>query len=121
MLLSYNRVMFNLREIRWKVTPNIEITLDPDRSLLVPLHRFNQVRVPVESNPTAIAFDGSHIWVANDLGSSVTVLNAGDGSWVQTLSGGSYGFDYPFGVAFDGSHIWVTNGVGNSVTELPAG
>jgi hypothetical protein len=48
----------------------------------------------------------------------VTELNAQDGSWVRTLSGGSYGFNNPFGVAFDGSHIWVTNWSGNSVTEL---
>jgi DNA-binding beta-propeller fold protein YncE len=65
-----------------------------------------------------VAFDGSHIWVTNNNDTSVTELNASDGSWVQTLSGGSYGFNNPFGVAFDGSHIWVTNWSGNSVTEL---
>jgi len=48
----------------------------------------------------------------------VTELKASDGSWVRTLSGGSYGFSYPDGVAFDGSHIWVTNPTGNSVTEV---
>ena len=42
-------------------------------------------------------------------GNSVTEINASDGSWVQTLSGGSYGFNGPYGVAFDGTHIWVTN------------
>ena len=67
-----------------------------------------------------VAFDGSHIWVANHGGNSVTELNASDGSWVRTLSGGSYGFNRPYGVAFDGSHIWVTNIGGNSVTELNA-
>jgi DNA-binding beta-propeller fold protein YncE len=71
--------------------------------------------------PYGEAFDGSHIWVTNYLGSSVTELNASDGSWIRTLSGGSYGFNAPFGMAFDGSHMWVTNYYGNSVTELPVG
>ena len=67
--------MFNLREIRWKVTPHVEITLEPDRSLLVPLHRFNQVHVPVESNPTAAAFDGTHLWVTNSGSDSVSKID----------------------------------------------
>ena len=29
--------------------------------------------------------------------------------WGGPYSGGSYGFNYPYGVAFDGTHIWVTN------------
>jgi hypothetical protein len=42
-------------------------------------------------DPVAIADDGIHSWVANEGGgahdapSSVTELNASDGSWVQTL------------------------------------
>jgi hypothetical protein len=67
-----------------------------------------------------IAFDGTHIWVANYGGASVTELNASNGSWVQTLSGGSYGFNAPVAVAFDGTHIWVANENGASVTELNA-
>jgi DNA-binding beta-propeller fold protein YncE len=39
--------------------------------------------------PYGVAFDGTHIWVTNYGGNSVTELNAADGSWVQTLSGGS--------------------------------
>jgi hypothetical protein len=70
------------------------------------------------NEPYGVAFDGSHIWVTNSNGNSVTELNASDGSLVQTLSGGSYGFNGPEGVAFDGSHIWVTNYTGSSVTEL---
>jgi DNA-binding beta-propeller fold protein YncE len=70
--------------------------------------------------PYGVAFDGSHIWVTNYVGNSVTELKASDSSWVQTLSGGSYGFNYPDGVAFDGSHIWVANDGGYSVTEINA-
>jgi hypothetical protein len=35
-------------------------------------------------------------------------------------SGGSYGFNVPWGMAFDGTHLWVTNFAGNSVTEILA-
>jgi hypothetical protein len=76
---------------------------------------------------TAIAVDGPDVWVANEKdrwGGSVTELNAGDGSWVATLTGGCYNFDGPRGIAVDGSHIWVANSginqAGGSVTELDA-
>ena len=72
------------------------------------------------SDPYGVAFDGSHIWVANYGNDSVTELKASDGSFVQKLSSGSYVFNGPYGVAFDGSHIWVTNWGGKSVTEINA-
>jgi hypothetical protein len=73
------------------------------------------------SFPQPIAFDGSHLWVANVNGNSVTEFNASDGSWVRTLSDGYYGFNSPYGIAFDGTSLWVTNVYGNSVTEIPVG
>ena len=48
----------------------------------------------------------------------MTEVNASDGSLVGTLSGGGYGFHYPYGVAFDGRHLWITNNSGNSVTGI---
>jgi DNA-binding beta-propeller fold protein YncE len=78
------------------------------------------------SLPDGVAFDGSHIWVANSNGGSsfegsVTEVNVGDGSLVRTLAGDSYGFGAPTGMAFDGNHIWVTNRSGSgSVTQLLA-
>lgn len=71
--------------------------------------------------PVGIAFDGTHIWVTNYAGSSVTELDASDGAWVQTLTANNYGFDYPWGIAFDGSHIWVADSEENVVTDIPAG
>ena len=65
--------------------------------------------------------DGTHVWVANSSGDSVTELNASDGSWVRTLSGGSYRFNNPLAIAVDGTHVWVADANGNSVTELPTG
>ena len=59
--------------------------------------------------------------MTNIIGNSVTELDASNGLWVQTLSGGSYGFDGPEGIAFDGTHIWVTNSSGTSVSDVPAG
>jgi hypothetical protein len=70
--------------------------------------------------PYAIAADANHVWVANDSGNSVTELDAGNGSWVQTLSGGSYRFKNSGGIIDDGTHVWVTNTDTNSVTELAA-
>ena len=66
-------------------------------------------------SPAEIAFDGSHLWIANAIGNSVTEVNASNGSLVRVLTDHSYGFNGPFGVAFDGSHLWITNQEGNSV------
>jgi hypothetical protein len=51
------------------------------------------------NGPTGAAYDGTHIWVTNAGGNSVTEFDAGNGAFVRTLSGGSYGFDAPTGVA----------------------
>ena len=51
----------------------------------------------------------------------MTEINASDGSWVSTISGGSYGFDVPTGVTVDGSDVWVANYHGNSLTEVTTG
>ncbi len=60
------------------------------------------------------------IWVPNYTKPSVTEINASDGSWVQTLSGGSYGFVFPLAIVFDGTHLWVADITGNTVTEFNA-
>ena len=70
--------------------------------------------------PNRIAADGTHVWVTNPPGNSVTELNASDGSWVATLTGARYGFNGPVGIAADGTHVWVASTNGNSVTELNA-
>jgi DNA-binding beta-propeller fold protein YncE len=78
---------------------------------------------------SAIVADGSHLWVANADGNSVTELNATNDSWVRTLSGRRYGFRTPSAIAVDGPHIWVVNEPGSgmnpgsgpgSLTELNA-
>jgi predicted nucleic acid-binding protein len=70
--------------------------------------------------PDAIAAGGGHIWVANDPQTgdgqtpkpgdgSVTELNAADGSWVRTLSGRRYGFDFPGPMAVSRADVWVVD------------
>ena len=49
----------------------------------------------------------------------MTELNAADGSWVRTLSGRRYGFDFPGPMAVAGADLWVVNGMGD-LTELSA-
>jgi len=70
----------------------------------------------VGNAPTAIAFDGANLWVANYLDNTVTKLMALTGAVVGTYPVGSR----PYGLAFDGANIWVTNSFGNSVTKLLA-
>ena len=72
------------------------------------------------NGPSEVAFDGSHLWVANQGGDSVTLVNTFDGSLARVLSGGGYGFNAPVRIAFDGKDMWVTNSAGNSVTEINA-
>lgn len=72
------------------------------------------------TDPYGVIYDGKNIWVCSKNTSSVSQFNACDGAFVQTLSGGSYNFNFPQGIAFDGVNIWVTNSVGNSVTAFSA-
>jgi DNA-binding beta-propeller fold protein YncE len=66
----------------------------------------------VGSSPTAIAFDGANLWVANFFGNNVTELRASDGANLGTFAVGSN----PRAIAFDGANLWVANLFGNNVT-----
>ena len=70
------------------------------------------------NGPQAVASDGTHLWVMNAGGNSLTELNLSNGSLVRVVSGASYGFNGPAALASDGTHLWVANFFGNSVTEL---
>jgi YVTN family beta-propeller protein len=65
---------------------------------------------------SSISSDGTHVWVANYQGNSVTEINASTGAIVQTINVGSS----PQSISSDGTHVWVANSGGNSVTELNA-
>ena len=71
---------------------------------------------PAGTNPAAIAFDGSNLWITNYTSNVVTKLRANDGVIVGTYSTGAWSL----GIAFDGANIWVVNSNSNTVTKLQA-
>jgi hypothetical protein len=78
------------------------------------------------NTPTAIATDGRHVWVANgdcvnancNTGTSITEINASNGTLAGVLNSPYYGFENPSAFAYNGSDLWVAN-VTNSVTVIP--
>jgi DNA-binding beta-propeller fold protein YncE len=62
--------------------------------------------------PQGIAFDGSRIWTANNLGSvSIVSLNP---TSVNTVAG----FSLPLGILYDGANIWVTTQGAGTLLKL---
>jgi hypothetical protein len=76
--------------------------------------------IPGFSNPWAIAYGDSHVFVISPFASAVTEIDAATGATIATLSGGSYGFDGMENEVSDGSHIWLMNDGDNTVTEIDA-
>ena len=72
------------------------------------------------SAPTSATVAGSDLFVANQAGNSVSVVNASTGAHVATLSGSSFDLDQPTFITKVGSDVFVANGAGDSVTEFGA-
>jgi hypothetical protein len=70
--------------------------------------------------PSAIAISHSRVWITNDLGQSVTELNAKTGKVIRVIKLKTGVLDYPVGVTANGQDVWVINGPGNSLVELDA-
>ncbi len=68
--------------------------------------------------PTSAVVVGSDLYIANELGNSVSVVNAGSGVHVATISGPSLGLDGPTALVAVGPDLFVANGAGDSVTEI---
>ena len=68
--------------------------------------------------PIAASMAGSDLFVANQLGNSVTEINASSGAHVATIAGRSFGLNQPRAITSDGADLFVANGVGNTVTEI---
>ena len=68
------------------------------------------------SEPLAVAFDGTDIWVTGSFGNIVTKLLASTGAVIANYPVGFYAD----GVAFDGSNVWVANQSSNNITKIPA-
>jgi hypothetical protein len=74
------------------------------------------IAFPVGSRPFAVAFDGVHIWVANNTAGTVSKLRASDGVELGPFLVGAG----PISLAFDGAHIWVTHSGELTVSKLRA-
>jgi hypothetical protein len=69
------------------------------------------------SQPIGIAFDGSRIWTANSVGSSVSIVTPGAAiPWTVTTV--TAGFFSPTGILYDGANIWVVDEIGNILVKL---
>jgi YVTN family beta-propeller protein len=68
----------------------------------------------VGTNPRALAFDGTNIWVANYGDGAVQKVNPATGATGSPITVGSN----PYALAFDGSSIWVANYGSNSVQKV---
>jgi len=71
------------------------------------------------SKPTALLFDGEHIWVAErtvNKPGAVKKLRASDGEVLGTFTVGRF----PSALAFDGENIWVYNDADETLTKLRA-
>jgi DNA-binding beta-propeller fold protein YncE len=63
----------------------------------------------VFDEPWSICSNGTNVWVPNNLGNTVTELNASTGAVVQTLSGSNYALYFPQAVSCDGAHVWIVS------------
>jgi YVTN family beta-propeller protein len=81
--------------------------------------RWDQVRnssntTPDGSNPTALAFDGSSVWVANYNSNSVQKINPASGAVGAPIIVGTN----PRALAFDSNSLWVANEGSGSVQKI---
>lgn len=66
----------------------------------------------VETGPSAVAFDGFHVWVTNFSSNNVTELLASTGATLGTFTVGNS----PQSMAFDDANIWVAD-YGSSIVQ----
>ena len=69
---------------------------------------------PLYDAPGSLSSDGTHVWVTNAGGGTVTELDASTGAVVQTIPVGTN----PVGVSSDGTHVWVANDGSGTVSEI---
>ncbi len=69
---------------------------------------------------TGVVFDGHDLWAAVGPDNMVDEVSPSSRTIIRSLSGGSYGFNSPFGMAAGGGDVWVLNTGDDSVTEIRA-
>jgi len=72
----------------------------------------------VFSNPIALADDGQHLWVANNIGGSVVEIAVSSGKIVRILQGPSYGFNSIRRLVLGAGALWVLNSGNDTITEV---
>ena len=83
------------------------------RVLSAPPYRFN--------HPGAMALSGNDLFVANDLGNSITELNASTGAALRVLSGPAYRFNLTGPMVANGEDLFVLeDNRSDSVAEVDA-
>ncbi len=75
------------------------------------------VTVSVGTSPDCLAFDGTHIWVANYSSNNVSKIDINSNTVIVTVPVGLN----PSGLTFDGTYIWVCNRGGNSISKIDIG
>jgi outer membrane protein assembly factor BamB len=70
--------------------------------------------------PTGAAVAGGDLFVTNQLGNSVTEVDASTGAHMTTIQGSTFGFNQPTAILTVGPDLFVANGGGDSVTEVDA-
>lgn len=88
------------------------------RGTLVPIIAATQTPLEpifVGRFPTAMTWDGDHIWVTNGVDNTVSVINAETGEPVTLINENGQESEvlevgiFPISIAFDGRHIWVAH------------
>src|SRR5262245_10834629 len=70
----------------------------------------------VGRRPEALLFDGTNIWVANQMSDNLMKLRASDGLNIGTFETGTR----PVALTYDGTHVWVANKMSNNVMKYLA-
>jgi DNA-binding beta-propeller fold protein YncE len=100
-----------------KIAPNV--ILNPHKLALLQWFDVNRSMpaIPVSGSPSALAFDGTFIYVAHNNNGSVARIRAStgvvEGSLIPVGS-------FPSALAFDGTFIYVANFASNNVTRIRA-
>lgn len=69
--------------------------------------------------PSGLAFGGGHLWVANEVGNSVSEIDPSNGAWIATIATSGDGIDRPTALTSFGADLFIANAAG-SVSELLA-
>ena len=70
-------------------------------------------KFPVGAEPSGVAFDGEHMWIANAADDTVTYMRR-DGGLFGTFRVGRR----PVAVTYGGGYVWVANRDSNTVSQL---